>query len=766
MASSRLSPLETVYNWLIRGRYAFLGGSLVLLVLAWFPASRLAFDQSIESLYSPDDPHLLAYLDSRRLFGGDEFVIVAWTEPQLFREDTDGLTSESANRILALSKRLSEIPGVRGSSTQTLADALRFPYRRDRVRELAEGVVLGLNGKTTAIVLRLLPTDDAPVPRGRTIGDVRRLAAAHDPPAYVAGEPVQIYDMYQYVEQDGRTLFQVSLVLLGLVIWILFRRVRWVAIPILVVISAIVWTQSLLVVSGMQLSMVSSMLNSLVTVIGIATVMHLTVHFRNLRGTSSRTESMRQTFTDLGPAVFWTCLTTGAGFAALLVSDLAPVRNFALMMSLGALLVLAAVAAIVPGAALIGRRSVDPGHAPLEGRIAHGLGRLADLVGRRPLIVALAAASLVVFAAGGFLRLQVETDFSRNFRDSSPIVQSLRYVEAELGGAGNWEVNFPAPRKLTKEYLERVRSLAERLREELGNPGSTAPQAGRLTKIASLNDAVDLVPRRMLFRTLSLEDRLAILAQLQPEAITTFYNAESGRMRIMLRSLEQQPAGVKRALIAGVEQRAREAFPESRVTGLFVLLTFLIESLLGDQLQSFLLAAGGIGIMMAVAFRSVRIGLALLIPNVLPIVLVIGAMGWIGLPVNIATAMIASVSMGLTIDSSIHYLAGYRRARAAGLPLVDALRATHENVGLALVFANLALIIGFSVLTLSHFIPLIHFGILVSVAMFGGLAGNLILLPLLLRYCMEPRRTSTRRMASNTAASSVPTSSARNRSTR
>ncbi|MDZ7618502.1 MAG: RND family transporter, partial [Patescibacteria group bacterium] len=232
-------------------------------------------------------------------------------------------------------------------------------------------------------------------------------------------------------------------------------------------------------------------------------------------------------------------------------------------------------------------------------------------------------------------------------------------------------------------------------------------------------------------------DRLAILAQFQPEAVPTFYNASAGRMRIVLRSLEQQPAEDKERLISEVERLTRDEFPGSRVTGLFVLLTFIIESLLSDQVRSFLLAAAGIGVMMAVAFRSVRIGVALLIPNMAPIVLVVGAMGWAGLPINIATAMIASVSMGLTIDCGIHYLFGYRRALAAGLSRHDALRTTHENVGLALVFANVALILGFSVLTLSHFIPLIHFGILTSVAMFSGLAGNLLLLPPLLRW-LEP----------------------------
>ncbi|MDY0169076.1 MAG: MMPL family transporter [Thermoguttaceae bacterium] len=739
MDSPRRSLLETLYGWLIRGRHALLAGSLVLIVLAWFPASRLAFDQSIESLYAPSDPHLLAYLDSRRLFGGDEFVIVAWPEPQLFREDTGGLTSDSANRIRAFARQLSEVPGVRGASTQTLADALRFPYRRDRVREMAEGTLLGLDGTTTSVVLRLLPADEAPVPRGRTIGDLRELAAAHDPPAYVVGEPVQIFDMFRYVEQDGRTLFRISLALLALVIAILFRRVRWVLLAMLVVLAAIVWTQALLVMSGMQLSLVSSMLNSLVTVIGIATVMHVTVHFRDLRRTSSRTDAMHRTLTDLGPAVFWTCATTGAGFAALLVSDLSPVRSFAVMMALGTLLVLLAMAAAMPGGILIGRLGADPGRAPLEAPVVRALGRLVDRLERRPLPAALAAAALVAFAAAGFLRLEVETDFSRNFRRSSPIVEALWYVEGELGGAANWEVNFPAPPELTDDYLQRVSSLAERLREELGQPPGSAPRPGRLTKVLSLTDGLDLVPRQMLFHTTTLAERLAILAQIQPEAVSTFYNAEAGRMRIMLRSLEQQPAEAKQRLIAGVERLAAEEFSGPRVTGLFVLLTFLIESLLSDQVQSFVLAAGGIGAMMAVAFRSVRIGLALLVPNVVPIVLVIGTMGWIGLPINIATAMIASVSMGLTIDCSIHYLFGYRRARAAGLSRFDALRATHENVGLALVFANLALIIGFSVLTLSHFIPLIHFGVLVSVAMFGGLAGNLVLLPLLLRWLESGR---------------------------
>jgi predicted RND superfamily exporter protein len=141
-----------------------------------------------------------------------------------------------------------------------------------------------------------------------------------------------------------------------------------------------------------------------------------------------------------------------------------------------------------------------------------------------------------------------------------------------------------------------------------------------------------------------------------------------------------------------------------------------------------------------IACRSLVVGALLLIPNLFPIVLVLGTMGWIGLPINLATAMIASVSIGLTVDSSIHYLAGFKAARRRGLDFATALRDTHRGVGLALVFANIALVIGFSVLTLSHFIPLVYFGILAGAAMLGGLVGNLILLPLILRMVFRDDR--------------------------
>jgi predicted RND superfamily exporter protein len=363
-------------------------------------------------------------------------------------------------------------------------------------------------------------------------------------------------------------------------------------------------------------------------------------------------------------------------------------------------------------------------------------------------------------------RLRVETDFSRNFREESELVQSLDFVESRLGGAGTWEVNFPAPNPLTDEFLGTVRTLATRLRTDLlARSKGRKSATGHLTKVVSLTDGLDLVPKEIgvgfLSKTLSLDQRLTLLSNMQGEVVDGLYDPQHGRMRIALRALERQKSEAKVELIAKVDSIAREVLqipsrqagevlvtgqdsqpsassessfeaPQVETTGMFVLLTFLIESLLRDQLISFAIAAIGIGTMMAIAFRSFTIGLVALVPNVFPIVLVLGTMGWVGVPINIASAMIASVSMGLTVDNSVHYLSAYRRVRRTGASVNEAIERTQTQVGRSLVFANVALIAGLSVLTMSQFIPLVYFGVLVSVAMLGGLAGNLFLLPLML----------------------------------
>lgn len=715
---------ERLIDGLLRIRWWGLLAAVVLAGIAWPLAQRVGFERTLEALYAHDNPYLKDYRESKAVFGGNSLVIVAYRDPDLFVDGTTELSDRSAQRIRALASDLEKVPGV--ESVQHLADALHFRFRREKVLEFLSGLLVGPDRQTTALIVRLNSTDDVSTSRGATIAQIRDIAHEYVSQAAVVGEPILVHDMFRYVSEDGRLLFRVSLGLLSLVILILFRRIRWVVLPVAVVLAAILWTRAILAISGMELTIVSSMLNSLITIVGVATAIHVIVHYRDYGRTEPPKPALRRTGVELGPAILWTCVTTAVGFAALLASEVAPVRSFGIMMAVGALLILPAAALVLPGGMLVGRSPPKLKAAVAEARLVGVLTRAMNWSLGHPWWIALSAAVLTALAAGGLWQLEVQTVVSRNFRASSPIVQSLDFAENHLGGAGTWEVNFPAPAELDQEYLARVRDVTQRLR------GLTEDSDSNLTKVVSLTDGLALVPK-LPFLTDTLEERLNLLNGFQPDFTAMLYNPEARRMRILLRAYEQQPSEAKLQLISQVEQTARQVFPEAEATGLFVLLAHLVESLLHDQLVTFGLAAAGIVLVMTIAFRSLLIGLISLVPNLFPIVLVVGAMGWIRLPVNLATAMIACVSMGLTVDGTIHYIAGYRRARREGRSVPDALRTIQQGVGLALVFSVLALVAGFLVLTLSHFIPLIHFGVLVSVALLGGLVADLLLLPVLLR---------------------------------
>lgn len=718
-------------------------------VVSYFPARTLKLDESIESFFSPSDPLLRDYLESKKNFGGDEFVLVAYTPlPKPGSTAPANLTSSHVlDESEAFAAELSRVPGVKASSTLHLKQAfrppgvpmffLRMPSVSNGIFNQVRGVLISEDRRTLSIALRLLPESQSSVPRRQTIQQIRDLAARHQPAAYVAGEPVQVQDMFLYVERDSVLLGITSTALLMLVIALMFRSLRWMILPLFVVHPTLLWTKGLLASTGLRLSMVSTMLTSLTTIIGVATVMHVAIEFREARQNWSRTDSLKRSLQKLTIPIFWTIVTTAIGFGSLLTSQITPVRSFGLMMLVSTGLVLVACACFLPSAILIGRHVSDPRYGRSEASLTRGLERLFDAVTTRRKTAIGILIGMSCVAAFGLKYVRVETDFSQNFRHNSPIVQSLDFFESKFGGVGSWEVNFSAPTQLDEKFLDRVRRLSQDLRQLQESPRSETE--GQLTKVIALPDTLDVIPK---IAAPTLEERRAILKQKQPEYEPTLYNPHNGRMRLVLRARERQPAEAKLQLIQRVLRIAQAEFPDAKVTGLYVLLANLISSLLMDQLTSFGLSVALIIVCVWIPFRRLTWAVIAMFPNVLPTLWLIGGMGWLGLPINIGTAMIASVSLGLTIDSSIHYLSAYQSATRRGISHRLALREASTHIGRALVLANAALVIGFSVLALSNFLPLVYFGVLVSFAMISGLIGNLVLLPSLMLRLEDMEHTT------------------------
>ncbi len=792
---------ERVAGKLVSVRWWLLLGATLLFIASSLPASRLSFDRRIEQMFPAWDPSVEAYELLRSRFGGNAVAMMVY-------RDDDLMSVEGIAQVSQLAERTSQIPGIIGVlSLAQVNDALSRsqPIRLLGIdapppilgddnlatgfRELFADYTHDRSGHYAAIVAMLDPTKVET--HGATIASLRALLEnlqLKNQPAALVGEPVLVAEGFELVERDGQRLATTTIILLGLATFVMFRSWRWVLAELLLILWSVVLTRGVASIVGMQLSMVSSMLTAIVTVIAVACVIHIAVQFGTRRRRGDLPEvATRRTLREVLPPIFWACLTDAAGFAALAISEVGPVRDFGLMMTLGTAMVLLGVIMVLPAVILMPPQRFVMRAIPLDRRIRRVLVQMVLCLNHRRLVVVVGSIVVMVITGIGLTRLVTETNFIRNFRASSELARGYAMVETELGGAGVWDIVLPAPSQWTPEYLASVRELETELRgiRIKMNPPSRfasgftadsseeeASQTARLTKVLSMADADEVAKTSPLLSLANPGVRIAGMRAAMPAFVDALLTKSDGDqqqyLRIMLRSAERLPAAAKLELIRSVEDvvarhTRSEAWrslvlplmadgvetsgplsstltSEGRVTGYYVLLARLIESLLSDQWLCLGVATLAIFLMMTIASRSVILSLVCMIPNVLPVLAVMGVLGILGVRVNMGAAMIAAVSVGLTIDGSIHFLHGFLAARRRGaLPLKAAMHA-QRRVGLPVLLATLALALGFSVLATSTFIPTVTFGLLVTAALAAGTAANLTLLPLLLLLTMHSRQ--------------------------
>jgi predicted RND superfamily exporter protein len=754
---------DRVAKWLIARRNLLAIAAIGLAIVSVERSRGLEFSRSIETMFDRSDPALVPYRRLGRAFGSSEVVLAAYDAPDLF-------TPQGIERLESLTAALAGTPGIASAtslaSTPLGARIIELddsPTARKLVK-LMEGYTLGADHRTAAIACVLERPAATPGAGGRTpLDGARRHAASRAdtidrirgimadlPGGTVAGEPVMLRDGFAMLERDGNLLGTSAGLLAGAVLLVSFRSLRWLAVPLAVVLLALWSTRGALAVIGLKLTMVSTMLSAMVTVVAIATVVHLIVEFRRQRELGLEPgAALERSIAILFWPVVGAIATDVIGFGSLIFSRVGPVHDFGIMTSIGAVMVLVAAGLAIPFLSLAGRVDADPRKAWGEGTLELGLDGLVARILRQPGRILGFSAILTAAAVAGMWWLEVETDFTNNFRKTSPIVQSYDMIESRLGGAGVWDVLVPTAEPIDGTVLSRLARLERRLRNEVNAIGPDGKPTAALTKVMSVADVLGAISPISIERLEStrmgnwlVSGAINLLEQQLPQLGRSLIGRDpedgSTWLRIMLRSRERQPAQEKRAIIERVRRIVAEEFPVSakaaagEVTGFFVLLAQLVDRMLADQWFTFLLAAGGIFALLAAAFGSPLLAAVALVPNALPIFVVLGLLGWSGERVNMGTAMIAAVSMGLSVDSSIHYIAAFRRRLADGEAFSAAIGTAHQTAGRAMIFSTLALVVGFLALTTSGFIPTVSFGALSCLTLAGGLVGNLVVLPVLL----------------------------------
>ncbi|MDP6445419.1 MAG: MMPL family transporter [Pirellulaceae bacterium] len=774
----------------IRWRWCLLAAALGLTALSYAPANRLQFDRTVERLFASNDVDVAAYGRLKRRFGGNEIVLAVYDDDELLDPAGAGLS-----RLRALGDELLEIDGVVDIlSLAKLNESLENLYRLSKILQRDDRPVIldpdvatarafvslfadythSADGRTAAVICMLSPA--RPDERAATLAAIESALRDLPPPltaGRIAGEPYMLNEGYECVDADGRRLQLVSAALLACVIglclcpwrWALtvvglvcllpflpgdgwrwaavgvaavvgFRQLRWVLLPTCVVQFSILTTRAAVVLSGAPLSIVSSLLNAVLTVVAVAAVMHVMVRFRReLSSCGDRVLAYRATAKALTRPVALACATDALGFAALGLSGVTPVREFGLMAAFGSIAVAVAILLLSPAILIMKSAAADlQPSADHEDAPADRGATSAVAMRGRPLLIGASLVVVCLFFSAGAMRLVVETDFTKNFRDGTELVTSYEYIEAAFGGAGVWDVVIPAPRRLSDEYLDRVSALQQDLRSiTVADPGGGEPV--RLSKVISFADVIEATEAHPILARLPLAARVVGMERALPTfaaALRTHEPDERGRfyMRIMLRAKERVPAESKRQLIDAVKRTAAEHFPvdgdqpAAEVTGFYVLLAKLIASLLRDQWTCFAVAFLAMWIALAVGFRSWRMAAAVLALNAAPVIVVLGSLGWWGVHVNMGVAMIAAVSLGLSIDGAVHLQAVFADQLARGSSAATAARAARQATGAAMALSTLALAVGFLALVRSDFTPTASFGALVTCAMIGGLLIN------------------------------------------
>ncbi len=748
---------ETLVRY--RGWLLVLG---VIVVAAATPLSRqLTLDRQITSMFAEDDDVLRQYQRLQAEFGGNVVVMLVYRDDAL-------LTTAGIDRNRRLTERVAGLPGVRGVlSPAKLNDVIakirpaslfgfggtpEGPQLADPDDPVALGFLDLFAGYThssdlaSAAVVAILDPDH---PAG-TIRSLQRIASGLDPPirdGVVVGEPVLVNDGFDLIQRDGAKLATWTITLLSLVIIVALRSLRYTVLVVVCIGWAVTVTRGLMVVIGVELSIVSTILTAIVTVVVVAAILHLGVLDGSLRHGSHR----RGSTTDRGGIaasvlqrlwvpITWTCLTDAAGFLSLIASSIRPVREFGIMIGTSAVASLVAISLFAPVVMCLGNAPIrSPSRQAPRGRIATRLTRWVHVwIARRRVVVAMSV-SIAIAATFGAATTKTETSFLKNFRDESDLARAYAEVENDLGGAGVWDVVLPAPDVLTSPYMDSVRQLETDLRAiEVGGES--------LTKVISMADAEIVASKVKLLSLGPPEVRMTAMRTVLPvfaDALLTPVGDSPRRLRIMLRSREQLTTETKSALIHEVRRTVtghtstaawRRLFgdgdpPPASVTGYYVMLAELVGRLVADQWLCFGLSFVLVLALLWTMSLSFRLAGVAVLANVMPALLVLAAIGGTGGKLNLGAAMIAAVSIGLSIDGSVHVLHHYRRQRREGKKSADAAVVAAAAVGTPMVLAMLALVIGFGVLSTSEFVPTATFGLLVAVTLVLGTLINLTVLP-------------------------------------
>ncbi|MCF7973840.1 MAG: MMPL family transporter [Phycisphaerae bacterium] len=583
---------------------------------------------------------------------------------------------------------------------------------------------------------------------------------------FLGGVSMIADDMITFIRKDLYLFGFGVLFFLIITLGIIFKRKRWIILPLIFCGVSVLCMIGLLGWFGWDVTVISSNFVSLQLIMTMAMAIHLIVYYRECllldADIDTRTLILKTVTTKLKPCAY-AALTTIAGFGSLVLCDILPVITFGWMMIAGLVLSLVVTFTLFP--AILMLLPKDRPSAPVKERWSI-TGILARFTQRHGGFIVVTSTVALVLSLVGISKLEVENSFIDYFKKSTEIYQGMKVIDRQLGGTTPLDVivNFPAVESKPEPEPQTTAATEEDDLSFFDEVEDTAPAAketywftaSKMDTVKQVHAYLDALPA--IGKVLSLATTLQVTEQLNHgKALDSFemallYNETPDNLKELLigpyvsvpqdevrfsARIRDSEKGLRRNALL---QRIRTELPEKvglkpdqvRLGGMLVLYNNMLQSLFRSQITTLGITILALMAMFLVLFRSLKISLIAIFPNVLSVGLVLGFMGWMGIPLDMMTITIAAISVGIAVDDTIHYIHRFKEEFDTDRNYLNTLHRCHSSIGHAMYYTSVTIIIGFSILALSNFIPSIYFGLLTGLAMVIALIAALTLLPQLI----------------------------------
>jgi predicted RND superfamily exporter protein len=586
----------------------------------------------------------------------------------------------------------------------------------------------------------------------------------NDADLFLGGVSMIADDLISFIKNDLKVFGLGVLLFLILTLGIIFKKLRWIFLPIICCLFSVVSMMGLLGLFGWEVTVISSNFISLQLIITMAITIHLAVCYRERcikNPEASQRELVLDTVSLMGKPCLYAALTTIAGFGSLLLCNILPVITFGWMMSAGILVSLVMTFLLFPSILVLMSKETPTTRRKPHFSLAPFFARFTETHGL--LILAISVIALILSAVG-VSRLTVENSFIDYFKHSTEIYQGMKTIDQKLGGTTPLDIivdfetpkatkAIPAPKPVQNKGDE-FDTFNEFENSEKGDKYWFTLE--KMTLVKKIHDYLDGLPEigkvlslgTLLKMTEKLNNNkpldnleLALLYNELPDrfkgmVLTPYVSVDHNEVRFSTRVRDSEKTLKRNELIKKIHADLASKFglngDHAHLTGMLVLYNNMLQSLFKSQIKTLGVVILALMGMFMILFRSLKISLIAIFPNLLSIGVVLGVMGWLKIPLDMMTITIASISVGIAVDDTIHYIHRFTHEIKIDQNYIQAMHRCHGSIGHAMYYTSVTIIIGFSILVLSNFIPSIYFGLLTGLAMLIALMAALTLLPELL----------------------------------